>query len=309
MRGAGRRACSRPLTTGRRASCRRGGLQRLPAARPRGVERWEDWLDAWSPDSATSTPSARARRAAAGRGVTAGEAWLRAAVAYHFAQVRLGARRRARARRGRRARVAALYEAHALLDADGERIEAPLDGGTIVGNLRRPAGVDRPPLVAADPGPRLHQGGVLPAGGRLPRARDGDAVARRPGPGRDAATRCRSAPTTRSRSRAMLDALDGRGDLDLDRVGALGVSLGGYYAPRAAAFEPRIRAVAGISGPFDFGAIWDAPARRSRARRSRTSRARRDAEEARERAASSTSTACSSGSTRRRCSSPASSTG
>jgi len=35
------------------------------------------------------------------------------------------------------------------------------------------------------------------------------------------------------------------------------VSLGGYYAPRAAAGEPRIRAVAGVSGPFNFGECWD----------------------------------------------------
>ena len=34
----------------------------------------------------------------------------------------------------------------------------------------------------------------------------------------------------------VLDILDGREDLDLDRVGAAGVSLGGYHAPRAAAF-------------------------------------------------------------------------
>ena len=56
---------------------------------------------------------------------------------------------------------------------------------------------------------------------------------------------------------AALDALAGRDDLDLGRVGALGVSLGGYYAPRAAAFEPRIRAVAGISGPYNMGALWE----------------------------------------------------
>ena len=54
-----------------------------------------------------------------------------------------------------------------------------------------------------------------------------------------------------------LDALEGRRDLDLGRVGAAGVSLGGYYAPRAAAFEPRLRAVAGVSGPRNFGALWD----------------------------------------------------
>ena len=58
---------------------------------------------------------------------------------------------------------------------------------------------------------------------------------------------------------AMLDALGRRTDLglDLDRIGAAGVSLGGYYAPRAAAFEPRIRAVAAISGPYNFGEVWD----------------------------------------------------
>jgi 2,6-dihydroxypseudooxynicotine hydrolase len=56
---------------------------------------------------------------------------------------------------------------------------------------------------------------------------------------------------------AILDAVATRDDIDVERVGALGVSLGGYFAPRAAAFEPRIRAVAGISGPFCFGELWD----------------------------------------------------
>lgn len=56
----------------------------------------------------------------------------------------------------------------------------------------------------------------------------------------------------------MLDAVAGRPELDLARVGAVGVSLGGHYVVRAAAFEPRIRALAGVSGPFQFGANWDA---------------------------------------------------
>jgi 2,6-dihydroxypseudooxynicotine hydrolase len=37
----------------------------------------------------------------------------------------------------------------------------------------------------------------------------------------------------------------------------MGVSLGGYYAPRVAAFEPRIKAVVGLSGPFCFGETWE----------------------------------------------------
>jgi dienelactone hydrolase len=56
---------------------------------------------------------------------------------------------------------------------------------------------------------------------------------------------------------ALLDALAGRHDLDLERVGAFGVSLGGYYAPRVGACEPRVKAVAGLSGPFNFGQCWD----------------------------------------------------
>src|SRR5581483_8521192 len=56
---------------------------------------------------------------------------------------------------------------------------------------------------------------------------------------------------------AMLDALGDRQDVALHRVGAVGVSLGGYYAPRAAAFEPRLTAIAAISGPYEFGAGWE----------------------------------------------------
>jgi pimeloyl-ACP methyl ester carboxylesterase len=51
---------------------------------------------------------------------------------------------------------------------------------------------------------------------------------------------------------AVLDAVAWDGP-----VGAAGVSLGGYYAPRAAAREPRVLAVAGISGPYNFGECWD----------------------------------------------------
>jgi 2,6-dihydroxypseudooxynicotine hydrolase len=82
---------------------------------------------------------------------------------------------------------------------------------------------------------------------------------------------------------AVLDVLTARGDLDMARVGAVGVSLGGYYAPRAAAFEPRILAVAGVSGPYDMGANWDSLPPLTRATLAHHSGAATDAE-ARERA-------------------------
>jgi pimeloyl-ACP methyl ester carboxylesterase len=210
-----------------------------------GVERWEDWLDAFR--ALGDRHASRAHEAeAAGRDVTASEAWHHAAVAYHFAKfvwVLDAGRARAVADRA----VAALYAAR----GGAERIEVPFDGSKIVGNLRRPDGVERPPLVLLIPGLdstkeefwRLE--GVFLARGMAALSLDG------PGQG-EGGYELAIRPDYEVAAAAMLDAVDWPGP-----VGALGVSLGGYHAPRAAAFEPRIRAVAGISGAYNFGALWD----------------------------------------------------
>ncbi|HLJ51961.1 MAG TPA: prolyl oligopeptidase family serine peptidase, partial [Rhizomicrobium sp.] len=56
---------------------------------------------------------------------------------------------------------------------------------------------------------------------------------------------------------AVIDYIQTRRDLDTTRIGMWGVSLGGYYAPRAAAHDKRIKACIALGGPFDFGAAWD----------------------------------------------------
>jgi len=55
----------------------------------------------------------------------------------------------------------------------------------------------------------------------------------------------------------VVDWIAQRDDLDSGRIGIWGVSLGGYYAPRAAAFEKRFKACIALSGPFDWAEIWD----------------------------------------------------
>ena len=56
----------------------------------------------------------------------------------------------------------------------------------------------------------------------------------------------------------MVDWIDAREDLDPARIGIWGVSLGGYYAPRAAAYEKRIRACIALwPGPIEWAGIWD----------------------------------------------------
>ncbi|HVP80194.1 MAG TPA: alpha/beta fold hydrolase [Thermodesulfobacteriota bacterium] len=53
---------------------------------------------------------------------------------------------------------------------------------------------------------------------------------------------------------ACLDYLEKRPDVDSKRIGIIGVSLGGYYAPRAAAFEKRFKCCVAWGGAWDFGA-------------------------------------------------------
>jgi dipeptidyl aminopeptidase/acylaminoacyl peptidase len=57
-------------------------------------------------------------------------------------------------------------------------------------------------------------------------------------------------------TKAVVDYLETRPDVDKSRIGIMGISLGGYYAPRGAAFEPRIKAVVAWGAIYDYGAIW-----------------------------------------------------
>jgi dipeptidyl aminopeptidase/acylaminoacyl peptidase len=55
---------------------------------------------------------------------------------------------------------------------------------------------------------------------------------------------------------AIVDYLQTRPDIDSSRIGLLGISLGGYYAPRGAAYEHRIRACAAWGAVWDYGVTW-----------------------------------------------------
>ena len=218
------------------------------------IARWEDWLETWS--RLADEHLARAGEAEEkGRGRSAGEAYLHAALCLHFGKfvwlLDADAHRAATERS-----IAALYRAHRHLDPTAQRIEAPLDGAVLAANLRRPADVDRPPIVLLIPGldstkeEFFHHENAFLVRGMATLSMDG------PGQGESGFALPIRAEYEVAVS-AMLDAVAGREDLDTTRVGAVGVSLGGYYAPRAAAFEPRLRAVAGISGPYDFGETWE----------------------------------------------------
>ena len=121
------------------------------------LHTWADWLDGWCANG--DEHAALANQAeAAGNWLTAGEAWQRATLSYHFSKFvwvldmdrHLQATLKA---------VAARRRALELLDPTAQRLKCQLDGETIVGNLRLPAtpadrsgSIGRPGLVLLLPG-------------------------------------------------------------------------------------------------------------------------------------------------------------
>lgn len=218
------------------------------------LERWEDWLDAWCATGDIHTDLAREAEAES-RHLTAGEAWVRAALCYHFAKfvwmVDID-RHRATTRRS----IEALAEAHRLLDPTAERVVVPWEGTALHGNLRRPSGPDKPPLVVLAPGldstkeEFFYWEDVFLRRGMATFSLDG------PGQGETGFT-THIRPDYEVAVGTALDHLAGRADLDLARVGLVGVSLGGYYAARVAAFEKRLTAAVAVAGPYSFGDFWD----------------------------------------------------
>jgi dienelactone hydrolase len=61
-----------------------------------------------------------------------------------------------------------------------------------------------------------------------------------------------SSPDSEVPAAACVDYLERRSDVDSNRIGIMALSMGGYYAPRAAAFEKRLKCCVA------WGASWDA---------------------------------------------------
>ncbi len=219
-----------------------------------GVERWEDWCRAWSARAAVHEALGR-KALADGYKRSAGEHLTRAAVCYHFSKFVFvidyeqmkGAHRKA---------VECRNLALPLIDPPGERVMIPYEGRHLAGNLRKPAGAVKPPLVVMCMGldstkeEMDSNENVFLARGMATLAFDG------PGQGEgeyDFAIRGDYEVAVK----AVLDYVGTRGDVDAARVGVWGVSLGGYYAPRAAAFDKRVKACIALSGPFEWVEYFD----------------------------------------------------
>ena len=111
---------------------------------------WSGWLRAWS-DAADVHVQIATEAEARGRTVTAGEAWMRAAVCMHFGQFM--AFEDLAAKDAAAARKCALYRRAApLLVPRAELIEVPFERGSLRGYLRLPDAPGEYPLALIVPG-------------------------------------------------------------------------------------------------------------------------------------------------------------
>ncbi len=213
------------------------------------LDRWEDWCAAWSKRAAVHEDLGR-KALRDGFRLTAGEHLVRAAIYYHFAKFVFV--QDPKQMRAAHAKAVECYGAAlAFIRPPGERVEIAFEGKKLHGILRGegPVVVMAPGLDSTKEELHAYEEPFL--------ARDIATLAI-DGPGQgEAEYEMPICGDYERAASAVVDWIEERKDLDSEKIAIWGVSLGGYYAPRAAAYEKRFKACIALSGPFDWAEIWD----------------------------------------------------
>jgi alpha-beta hydrolase superfamily lysophospholipase len=218
----------------------------------RSIGCWEDWCRVWSQEAARHETLAEQANAQ-GHALTAAEAYVRAAIYYHYGK-HLFAEHPAEFRAAHDAMLRCYTAGATKLTNPVEHIEFPFRGIAMAGWIRKPQGIARPPVAVILPGldackEELHAwASAFVERGMAAITLDG------PGQGETAF----HLPTTHEWGAvlgAVIDVLEKRSDVDGRRVGVVGQSLGAIYVPLAAAGEPRLKACIANCGPFDWGTV------------------------------------------------------
>jgi|SRR5579859_5230917 len=219
------------------------------------IAQWNDWSREWSACGAMhermgdEAETQRCYQSAAYH-------YLHAAMAYHFGKF-LFVQKPDELRAAHERVVHTYQKALPYGDFPGERVVIPYEAGkSMYGVLRKPWHTPKPPVVILSPGldsvkEELHYYGD-------DFLRRGMAVLAIDGPGQgEMEFEYPLRHDFEAPIHAVIDYLEGRPDVDAGRVGLMGVSLGGYFAPRAAAFEPRISAAISVAGAYNLAKHFD----------------------------------------------------
>ena len=213
------------------------------------VERWDDWCRKWSECGALHEQMGELAEGL-GNYISAAQHYFQAAISYHFGKY-LFVHKPDELRAAHEHVVRDYQRALPYFDFPGEHVAIPYEGGaTMYGVLRKPWHTPKPAVVILVPGldsvkEELHNYGD-------DFLRRGMAVLAIDGPGQGEMEfefplrYDYEVPVGHA-----IDYLETRPDVDATRVGLMGVSFGGQFAVRAAAFEPRLKAVIENCGAYN----------------------------------------------------------
>lgn len=210
------------------------------------------WIERWSALARKVEDFAR-RDEAAGHALTAGKKYLRACV-YWFTAERMTSHRSPQKLALYRAMRDCFERGVRLRSEPVEFVEIPYEGTRLPALFHRAPGAGRKPAMIHFDGFDVTKEWMHLCGIAREFAARGIATLMLDHPGIGAALRLQHLPMNPDSERwaaAAMDWLESRSDVDPRRVGVVAMSLGGYYAPRAAAFEKRLAACVA------WGARWE----------------------------------------------------
>lgn len=213
------------------------------------IERWDDWCQKWSECGAMHEHMAE-KAEAARQYESAGYHYFHATISYHFGKY-LFVRKPQELRAAHEHVVSDYQRGLPYFEYPGEHVAIPYEGGvTMYGILRKPWHTPKPPVVILVPGLDSVKEELHIYGNDF--LRRGMAVLAIDGPGQGEMEF--DLPLRHDYEvpiKHAVDYLESRPDVDSRRIGLMGVSFGGQFAVRAAAFEPRIKATIENCGPYD----------------------------------------------------------
>jgi len=218
------------------------------------LTRWDEWCAAWCAGAQEHLQLGETALSE-GRNRTAGEFFARAATYFHFGKF-LFVHDRDQAKSAHARAVDAINRAIPLFEPAGSREEIAFEGSTMVGIFRMPDHDDPHPTVILVPGLdstkeefREVERSFLERG-MATFALDG------PGQG-EAEWTLPIRPEWEKVGESVIRHLSSMPQVDSERLGVWGVSLGGFYAARMASADLPIKATIDLAGPYNLGASWN----------------------------------------------------
>ena len=220
------------------------------------TKAWKDWCRDWS-ERASVHEAMGSDALAKKQYVSAADHLTRASVTYHYGKY-LFVQDMEQMKAAHKKAVECLDLALPHLNPPGERVMIPYEGKQLAGTLRLPHGVKRPPIVLMTMGLDSTKEELLTFEQTF--LDRGMAILAFDGPGQGEAEY--DFPIRYDYENVVGPVIDWlianrKEQVNTDRIGIWGISLGGYYAPRSAAFEKRIKAAIANCGPYNWGALWD----------------------------------------------------